>query len=141
MKRHARGGAPYALLALSTLAALAGCSSGLDRPVHEVTAVPGGDGVQRVEVVAHSFWFDPNRIVLKANVPVELHVKNHAAFVPHNFSCVGPQAGIQVDEGLGLFWDGETAKFTPTTPGEYNFFCKVDGHANKGMTGKLVVVP
>jgi len=129
------------LIALLALVALAGCSSGLDRPVHEITAVPGSDGVQHVEVTAHSFYFDPNRVVLKANVPVELKVKNHSPFIPHNFSCIGPQAGIQVDEGLGLLWDGETARFTPTTPGEYPFFCKVDGHSNKGMTGTLVVVP
>jgi heme/copper-type cytochrome/quinol oxidase subunit 2 len=132
-----RGMATVAVLALL----LAGCSSGIGRPVHEVRAEPGGDGVQRVEVTAHAFYFDPNRIVLKANVPVELKVKNASAFVPHNFSCAAPQAGIQVDEGLGLLWDGETAHFTPTSPGEYPFFCKVDGHSKKGMTGTLVVVP
>jgi plastocyanin len=120
---------------------LAGCSSGIGRPVHEVRAVPGGDGVQHVEVTAHAFYFDPNRVVLKANVPVELRVKNGSALIPHNFSCVAPQANIQVDEGLGLLWDGETARFTPTTPGDYPFFCKVDGHSKKGMTGTLVVVP
>jgi plastocyanin len=120
---------------------LAGCSSGLDRPVHEVKATPGGDGVQHVEVTAHAFYFEPNRVVLKANVPVELRIENKTPFIPHNFSCVAPQAGIQVDEGLGMVWDGETARFTPTTPGEYKFFCKIDHHANKGMTGVLVVVP
>lgn len=135
-------GRTHRLLAIAGVAAwLTGCASGLDRPVHEIQATPGDDGVQRVEVTAHAFYFDPNRIVLKLNVPVELHVKNHSAMVPHNFSCVAPQAGIQVDEGLGLFWDGETAHFTPSAAGEYKFFCKVDSHANKGMTGTLVVVP
>ena len=130
------------VMALGVLAAaLAGCSSGVGRPVHEVRAEPGGDGVQRVEVTAHAFYFDPNRIVLKANVPVELHVKNGGPFIPLNFSCVAPQAGIQVDEGLGMLWDGETARFTPTTPGDYPFFCKIDGHSKKGMKGTLVVVP
>lgn len=131
------------VLALAgAVASFAGCSSGLGRPVHEVRATPGGDGIQRVEVTAHTFYFDPNRIVLKANVPVELHIKNHAPFVPHNFSCNAPEAGIQIDEGLGLLWDGETARFMPTTPGEYKFYCKVDSHGRKkGMTGLLVVVP
>jgi plastocyanin len=121
--------------------ALAGCASGVGRPVHEIKADPGADGVQRVEVTAHAFFFDPNRVVVHANAPVELRVKNGGAFIPHNFSCVAPQAGIQVDEGLGMFWDGETARFTPTAPGEYPFFCKVDHHSKKGMTGTIVVVP
>ena len=44
---------------------LAGCASGLKKPVHEVTATTGTDQVQRVTVTAHSFWFDPNRIVIE----------------------------------------------------------------------------
>lgn len=138
-----RNGAAALVGLVGLLAGLtgAGCSSGVGRPVNEVRIEPGPDGVQHAEVTAHSFYFEPNRIVLKANLPVELKVKNHAAFVPHNFSCVAPQAAIQVDEGLGMFWDGETAHFTPTTAGEYPFFCKVDGHSNKGMTGVIVVVP
>ena len=130
------------IVAASAVAlALSGCSSGLGRPVREVVAVPGSDGVQHVEITAHSFWFDPNRVVVKAGVPVELRVKNGAFFVPHNLSCMAPAASIQLDEGLGLFGDSEKAQFTPTTPGEYPFFCKVDGHGKKGMTGTIVVVP
>jgi plastocyanin len=121
--------------------ALSGCSSGVGRPVREVVAVPGTDGVQRVEITAHSFYFDPNRVVVKAGVPVELRVKNGAFFVPHNLSCMAPAASIQLDEGLGLFGDSEHAQITPTTPGEYPFFCRVDSHGKKGMTGTIVVVP
>jgi plastocyanin len=119
----------------------AGCSSGVGRPVSEIKVVPEADGVQRVKVVAHSFWFEPNRIVVKVGMPVEMKIKNGGPIIPHNFTCVAPQAGIQVDAGLGLFWDGETARFTPSTPGEYPFFCDKDGHSKKGMTGTIVVVP
>jgi uncharacterized cupredoxin-like copper-binding protein len=31
--------------------------------------------------------------------------------------------------------------FTPAAPGDYRFFCHVGGHAKKGMTGTLVVLP
>lgn len=123
------------------LALAAGCSSGVGRPVRELKLIVGPDGVQRAEVTAHSFWFDPNRIVVKANIPVELHVKNGGPFIPHNLSCHAPQGGIDLDEGLGMFWDAETASFTPKVPGEYPFFCKKDGHSKKGMTGTIVVVP
>jgi len=129
-----------AMLLLCALA-LAGCASGVGRPVSEIHAEAGADGVQHASVTAHAFYFDPNRVVVKANVPVELRIKNGSAFVPHNFSCVAPAAGFTIDEGLGMFWDGETAKFTPTKAGEYPFFCKIDGHSKKGMTGTIVVVP
>src|SRR5262245_59452264 len=120
---------------------LTGCSSGLNRPPSEITARPDADGVQRVTVVAHSFYFEPNRVVVKAHTPVELHVKNASFLIPHNMTCIAQQAGVEVKEGLGLFKDSETARFTPTTPGEYPFFCAKDSHAKKGMTGTLVVVP
>jgi len=32
-------------------------------------------------------------------------------------------------------------RFTPEVPGEYEFFCHVDGHSKKGMKGVLVVEP
>ena len=53
--------APWLLAAL----VLTSCTSGLKRPVHEVTAAYSGS-VQRVTIVAHTYWFDPNRVKLKA---------------------------------------------------------------------------
>jgi len=118
-----------------------GCSSGLNRPVNEVTAKTDADGVQRVRIVTHSFWFEPNRIVVKQGVPVELSLHNNSAIVPHNFSCIAPAAGLEAKEGLGLISKSKKVKFTPKDPGEYPFFCAVDGHSKKGMQGTIVVVP
>lgn len=119
---------------------LSGCSSGLNRPPSEITATTDSDGVQRVTVVAHSFYFEPNRVVVKADKPVELHVKNASLIIPHNMTCIAQEAGVNVHEGLGLFKDSETVRFTPTKTGEYPFFCAKDAHSKKGMTGTLVVV-
>jgi len=119
---------------------LGGCTSGIGRPVSEVTAKADADGVQRVKVVAHSFYFEPNRIVVKAGRPVELTVKNSAIFIPHNFSCVAGQAGVDIHQGVGMFREQEVTRFTPTEAGEYPFFCGRDSHAKKGMKGTLVVV-
>ncbi len=127
------------LLALCA-GAVSGCASGLHRPVREVTANVGADRVQRVTVTAHSFWFDPNRIVVKRGIPVELTVRNGAFFVPHDFSCDAKEAGIDIDAGVGLFHASKKVHFTPTQAGEYHFHCDVDGHAKKGMTGTLVVI-
>ena len=118
---------------------LAGCSSGLDRPVKEVTAKASADGVQRVRVVAHSYWFEPNRVVVKAGVPVELTVKSAAFGVPHNLTCFDKDAGIELSENLGMFRGQKHVRFTPTEPGEYEFYCHVGSHAKKGMKGTLVV--
>jgi uncharacterized cupredoxin-like copper-binding protein len=118
---------------------VSGCSSGLNKPVQEVTATTGTDGVQHVEITAHSFWFEPNRIVVKSGVPVELKVHNASWIVPHGFSCLAPEAGLQAKEGMGFIGKTKKIKFTPKEPGEYSFFCHVDGHAKKGMKGTIVV--
>jgi uncharacterized cupredoxin-like copper-binding protein len=39
-----------------------------------------------------------------------------------------------------MFHGKKNVRFTPTQVGEYPFFCKVDGHSKKGMTGTIVVV-
>ena len=80
-------------IGMLALAALAGCSSGLNKPVHEVTAA-ATDSLQRVTIKTHTYWFDPNRVVLKAGKEVELKVKNGSFFVPHNLTCFEKDAGI-----------------------------------------------
>ena len=128
-------------LALALAVIAAGCSSGLKRPVEEVTAKAGDDGVQHVKIVAHSFYFSPNRVVVKAGTPVELTIKNSAFGVPHNLSCFEKPAGIEVSEDLSMFRGQKRVRFTATEPGEYEFYCHVDSHAKKGMKGTFVVVP
>lgn len=126
---------PFALAA----ALLSGCAASLNHPHHTLTAVPGADGVQRVTVVTHSFWFEPDRIEVKAGKPVELHLDNGSMIVPHNMTCIAPEAGISINHGVGMLHGGHTMRFTPTTPGTYQFFCGKHGHAKKGMTGEIVV--
>jgi plastocyanin len=116
---------------------LAGCSSGLKRPIVSAELEPDPQGVQRVVVHMHAYYFEPNRIVVRAGHPVDLALKNHTKFMPHNFTIADPS--LKLNEGAWLGTDH--LKFTPTTPGSYTFFCHVDHHANKGMTGTLVVLP
>jgi len=137
MERRLSKRVGFILLAL----VLAGCSSGLGRPAHVVVAVAGGDGVQRVKVTAHTWWFEPNRIVVKQGAPVELTIKNAALLVPHNFTCMEKGAGIEVSEDLGMLRGQKRVRFTPTRAGEYEFYCHVGSHAKKGMKGVLVVNP
>lgn len=127
------------LVASLLLLTISACTSGINRHTREVTAAMGADGVQRVTVRTHSYYFDPNRVVVQRGTAVELTLKNAALFVPHNFSCDAPEAGIHLDASLGMFMGSKRVRFTPTVAGEYPFQCHVDAHATKGMTGTLVV--
>jgi plastocyanin len=118
---------------------VAGCASGLDRPVVTFEAAPDPQGTQHVTVHMHSFYFEPNRIVVHAGRPVEIKLMNHALAVPHNFTVSESLMSVSGD----VLWltGSRRVSFTPGPPGEYEFYCHVKGHAKKGMKGTLVVVP
>ncbi len=108
-----------------------------------VAAVTGADGVQRVEITAGGYYYDPNTIVVKVNVPVELVVKRTRGGFGHNIVLEEPDAGIDFKQGLGT--DPVSIKFTPTKAGKYMFICshKVPfskSHKERGMYGYLEVV-
>jgi hypothetical protein len=106
-------------------------------------AVVGPDGVQRVEITAGSYFFDPNTIVLKINVPTELIIKKAPGGHGHDIMLKAPEAGIEFQKELGS--DPTSIKFTPTKAGKYKFVCthKVPfskSHQERGMYGYLEVV-
>jgi plastocyanin len=115
---------------------LVACSSGLNRPEISAEAKVDADGVQRVKVDMHSYYFEPNRIVVKAGTPVELVLHNCSHIVPHNLTISESDINVS-DDKWG--WGSGKVRFTPTKAGEYRFFCHKDGHEKKGMVGKLVV--
>jgi plastocyanin len=116
---------------------LASCTSGLKRPVVSVELEPDASGVQRVVVNMHSFYFEPNRIVVRAGHPVELVLKNRAKLIPHHFTIADSSLAMSAGAWLGT---GHLS-FMPKTPGSYEFFCHVGHQAKKGMIGTLVVLP
>lgn len=107
------------------------------------TATIDSDGVQRVEIVGGGYFFNPNRIIVKVNVPVELKLRKESGIVPHNFAIKAPEAGIDIDISLGT--EPKVVKFVPTKPGIYPFYCSkkllfFESHRDKGMKGELEVV-
>ncbi len=107
-----------------------------------MVATLGVDGVQRVEIAGGSYFFDPNHIVVKVNVPVELTVKKEAG-IPHSIVLRAPEAGIDFSEPLST--EPKIIKFTPTKAGKYAFECDkrflfFKSHKNRGMEGVLEVV-
>lgn len=110
--------------------------------VKELVAVFGTDGVQRAEIVGGSYFYDPNRLVVKVNVPVELKIRKETGFTPHDFVIKAPEAGIDVN--LQISTEPKIVTFTPTKTGEFPFYCSkkllfLTGHREKGMEGVLVV--
>ena len=76
----------------------------------KVVATVDADGVQRVSILGGSYYYDPNYVVVKANVPVELSVRKESGITPHDFAIKAPEAGIDVT--LSLETKPQTVKFT-----------------------------
>ena len=138
------------LLAIFAAAALAaGCQTA---PEHKPAAAPqekqvaktDSDGVQRVQVVAGSYFFKPNYIGVKANVPVEFAARKEPGMAPHNLVIKAPEAGLAVEEDLAT--EPRKVAFTATRPGKYEIYCSKkppvgQSHRERGMVGVLEVVP
>lgn len=118
--------------------------SAMGAEVTKAVATLGDDGVQRVDVIGGSYFYKPNHIVLKVNVPVELKVSKESGFIPHDIVAKSPEAGIDFQEELSS--TPKTIKFTPTKVGTYPFYCSkkvlfFESHREKGMEGVFEVVP
>ncbi len=108
------------------------------------TAATGSSAVQavqKVDILAGSYFFKPKVIQVKVNVPVEITIKREAGVAPHNIVLQAPEAGITVKEELGT--EPKVIKFTPTKTGKYPFYCDHRflfwTHRAKGMEGVLEV--
>jgi plastocyanin domain-containing protein len=112
------------------------------KEVKKVVATVDADGVQRVAVLGGGYFYDPNYIIVKVNVPVELSVRKEAGMTPHDFVIKAPEAGINV--AVSLDAKPQLVKFTPTKTGKYPFICSkkmvfMQSHKDKGMEGVLEV--
>jgi plastocyanin domain-containing protein len=101
------------------------------------------DGVQRVEVLGGGYFFDPGRIIVRVNVPVELKVRKEPGVVPHDIVMNSPEAGI--DFRVTMHEEPQIIRFTPNRTGVYPFYCSkkllfFESHREKGMEGLLEVV-
>jgi plastocyanin domain-containing protein len=108
-----------------------------------VVATVDPDGIQRVDVVGRSYYFKPNVIVVKVNIPVELKVSKAGGSTPHNISCHAPEAGIEFS--VSLESAPNRIQFTPSKVGKYPFECTkkflfFKSHKDRGMQGVLEVV-
>jgi plastocyanin len=108
-----------------------------------VKVVPEADVVQRLTVIADSYFYKPDHIVVRAGLPVELTLISQTTLTPHNFVVKEPDAGIVINKDIP---SGETVtvRFTATKAGTYPFYCDrkllfFKSHREKGMEGILRV--
>ena len=107
------------------------------------TAKINKDGVQVIEMKAGDYYFSPNFITVKVNVPVEIKLIRKSEFTPHNIMLKAPEAGISIS--TSIMRESKVIKFTPVKTGKYLFICdrKVFffiKHKSKGMQGILKVI-
>jgi len=118
-------------------------AAGQDATENRYLAAIGEDGVQRAEITGGSYYFYPDVVVVKVNVPVELTVKKAGGATPHNISLQAPEAGI--DFSVALRKEPKSIRFTPTKVGKFPFWCTkrflfFKSHKDHGMMGMLEVV-
>ena len=135
-----------AVILLLGPALLPGPARSDEKPKEDVVfhAAIDKDGVQRVKMVGGSYFFKPNHVIVKVNVPVEFSIRKESGIVPHDIVLKAPEAGI--DFTLSLEEDPQTVRFTPTKTGSYPFYCDkkflfFPSHRKEGMEGTLEVIP
>ena len=129
------------------LVLLGGCQSpGEHKPMvqHSQTVGTDRDGVQRVTVLAGSYFFKPNHIIVKADTPVEIVASREAGMVPHDLVIQAPDGTTLVQQDLAT--EPRKITFTPRKPGKYPMYCSkkpplLASHRDRGMEGILEVVP
>lgn len=111
-------------------------------------------------IVATDIAYDTDQLEVAAGQPIAITFKNDG-FLEHDFSIMEIEHSGEVmshDEGgmdghdMGHMSDipdvhvaaamnggSSSLEFTPSEPGEYEFFCTVAGHKEAGMVGKLIV--
>lgn len=107
------------------------------------TASDGDDGVQRIEIVGGSYYFEPAHVVVQAGKPVELTLRKAQGVAPHDFSLRAPEAGIDVE--VALRGEPRTVSFTPKVAGRFEYRCTKNppllrSHHDRGMHGILEVI-
>jgi len=109
----------------------------------EFHALIADDGIQRVEIIGGNYFYDPNYIIVKKDVPVELIVMKKRGIVPHNIVIKETGADIVFKEDIGS--DKKIIRFTPKKAGRFFFSCDkkllfFKSHREKGMEGIIEVI-
>jgi plastocyanin len=139
----------FSTLGFLLVALAAGCQSAGEKPPAQQQAKAqvlkvDPDGVQRVTVLAGSYFFKPNHIIVKADTPVEILASREAGLAPHDLVIQAPDGAALVQQDLAT--EPRKIAFTPRKPGKYPMYCSkkpplMASHRERGMEGILEVIP
>lgn len=132
----------FMLVIAALFAAAAVPAAGQQAEKRHVASIDA-DGIQRVALTGSEYFFEPNVIVVKVNVPVELTYRKAGGMTPHDLVLQAPEAGIDLRLELGS--EQKVVSFMATKTGTYPFACTkrflfFKSHKDRGMHGVLEVV-
>ena len=104
-------------------------------------ATIGADGVQRVDIVGGSYFFQPDHVVALAGRPLEITVRVEPGIIPHRFVLEAESGKPLAD--ISLEKEAKTLRFN-LPAGKYVFHCPnrlllFKSHRERGMAGVLEV--
>jgi plastocyanin len=131
---------PFVILFSALALGLAACGNNNEAATTGgggATTNAGGGGGETLKIAADpggALKFDQTSLEASAgNVTIDF---TNDSSLQHNVTLDGP--GVE-DEGTDTVTGSSTSVTLDLQPGEYTFYCSVDGHRAAGMEGKLVV--
>jgi plastocyanin len=129
---------PFVILLSALALGLAACGNNNEAATTGGgAATSGGGGGETLKIAADpsgALKFDQTSLEASAgNVTIDF---TNDSSIAHNVTLDGP--GVE-DEGTDTVTGSSTSVTLDLQPGEYTFYCSVDGHRAAGMEGKLVV--
>lgn len=79
---------------------------------------------------AGNFFFSPKTLTVSVGEEVVLDIRSTGT---HTFTI--DELGVNVRFGTGK----ATVRFTPDRPGQFEYYCAIPGHRERGMIGTLIV--
>ncbi len=115
------------LAGISGLFLLGGCKPTTQKP-----------SIQEINVALTEWAIEPDMITVKAGT-IRFVVRNLGTMA-HGFEIEGEIDGKEFEREIEPFPAGQTRRLmVELPPGEYEIYCQVPGHKEKGMEGTLIV--
>jgi uncharacterized cupredoxin-like copper-binding protein len=92
----------------------------------------------KMEITASDFTFNPDRIVVSRGQNVDLTMANEGT-VRHSLAVKLPDAEVKFADPVDPKGKRTLSFKAPDKAGEYELYCPMDNHRERGMTATLVV--